>query len=102
MGLARERVRLQELELEISHQLAFAVRDLEADLVLTQTNFNRREAAKRNVDAVSAAYESGTIGIDVLLQAQRLLAQGRERLLSVPGELQQSHFRLSTSERARS
>ena len=54
LSLARERVKLQEGELELSHQLAFAVRDLETNYVLSETDFNRRIAAQREVEAVAA------------------------------------------------
>ncbi len=57
LQLAKERAKLQEAELELSHQLAFAIRDMEAAQVLSQTNFNRRIAAQRQVEAVAAAYE---------------------------------------------
>ncbi len=75
LSLARERARLQEAELEVSHQLAYSIRDLEANYVLAQTNFNRRVAAQRQVEAVSAAYETETVTLDLLLDAQRRLAQ---------------------------
>jgi len=75
LNLARERARLQELELEVSHQLAYAIRDLEANYVLSRTNFNRRVAAQRQVEAVEAAYETETVTLDLLLDAQRRLAQ---------------------------
>jgi len=51
LTLARERARLQESELELSHQLAFALRDVESDLVIAQTAYSRRVAAKVEVDA---------------------------------------------------
>jgi outer membrane protein TolC len=73
--LARENVRLQEGELELSHQLAWAVRDLETNYSLTGTFFNQRIAAERQVQAVAAAYETDTVTLDVLLQAQRELAE---------------------------
>jgi outer membrane protein TolC len=75
LSLTKEHAKLQEAELELSHTLATALRTMEADQVLSKTNFNRRIAAQANVEAVAAAYETGTIQIDVLLQAQRLLAQ---------------------------
>ena len=52
LTLTRERAKLQEGELELSHQLAYAVRDLETNYVLSQTDFNRRIAAQRQVEAV--------------------------------------------------
>ena len=97
LALVRDRAKLQETELELSHQLAYAIRDLDANLVLTGTNFNRRVAAERNVEAVSAAYETGTVGIDVLLQAQRLLAQAESdyyrSLVNYSKSISQVHYR---------
>lgn len=72
--LARERAVLQDEELEISHQLADAVRNVDRYYGLAQTNFNRRVAAERNVDAVKAAYDTGTVTLDLVLDAQRRLA----------------------------
>lgn len=74
MLLARERARLQEMELELSHQLSHYIREMESQYVLTQTNWNRRAAAQRQVQAVAEAYDTGTVTIDVLLEAQRRLA----------------------------
>jgi outer membrane protein TolC len=75
LALARDRAKLRETELEVSHQVAYAVRDMEANLVMTETNFNRRLASQRNVEAVKIAYQNGQVLIDVLLNAQRGLAQ---------------------------
>jgi len=73
--LARERAILQEEELELSHQLAHAIRDLDGGYIVTRTNFNRRVAAQKQVDAVEAAYETETVTLDLLLDAQRRLAE---------------------------
>jgi outer membrane protein TolC len=75
LNLTKENAVLHEAELELSHVLATAWRTLEDDYRLSDTNFQRRLAAQANVEAVAAAYDTGTIQIDVLLQAQRLLAQ---------------------------
>ena len=97
LALCRERAKLRETEMELSHQVAYAIRDLEANLVLTQTNFNRRVAAQRNVEAVNAAFETGTVQIDVLLQAQRLLATAESEyyrsLVNYVKAISQVHFR---------
>jgi outer membrane protein TolC len=97
LNLARERTVLKEQELEISHQLAHAVRHLEKGLVLTRTNFNRRIAAKRQVEAVAAAYETDTVTLDLLLDAQRRLAEAEIQFFrSVVGynlAITEVHFR---------
>jgi len=95
--VARERAKLQEGELELSHQLAYAIRDLETNHVLSQTNFNRRIAAQRQVEAVAAAYETDTITLDVLLKAQQALAQAESdffrSVVDYNKSISQVHFR---------
>lgn len=71
LQLARERARLQDAELEVSHQLGDAIRSLEGNYELAQTNFNRRVAAEKQVEAVKAAYDVDTVTLDLLLDAQR-------------------------------
>lgn len=69
--LARDKAVLREQELELSHQLADAIRNLDANYITAQTNFNRRVAAAKQVDAIEAKYKAGTATLDLLLQAQR-------------------------------
>jgi hypothetical protein len=69
--LARERAVMQDLEVEISHQLADAVRDIDLNYGVAQTNFNRRSAADDEVNAVTALYDAGRITLDQVLDAQR-------------------------------
>ncbi|MEO1496553.1 MAG: TolC family protein [Planctomycetota bacterium] len=71
LSLARDRALLQDLELEVSHQLGSAIRDLDLNYGTTETNFNRRAAAAREVEAVQAQYEANRVTLDLLLDAQR-------------------------------
>lgn len=71
LALARDRALLQDLELEVSHQLGSAVRDLDLNYGTTETNFNRRAAAEREVEAVQAQYDANRVTLDLLLDAQR-------------------------------
>ncbi|MCC7087275.1 MAG: TolC family protein [Pirellulales bacterium] len=71
LQLARERAVLQEQELELSHQLTDDFRSVDTNYNLTETNLNRRVAAERQVQAVQAAYDAGTVTLDLLLEAQR-------------------------------
>src|SRR5690606_37948915 len=64
-----------DLELEVSHQLGDAVRDLESNFTVTQTFFNGRVAAQREVAAVEQAYTVGTVTLDLVLDAQRRRAE---------------------------
>jgi outer membrane protein TolC len=73
--LARERAILLDLENEIVMQLGDAIRDLDLNYGLTQTNFNRRVAAEQEVFAVNAAYLVGNVTLDLLLDAQRRRAE---------------------------
>jgi outer membrane protein TolC len=72
--LARERAMLEDQELEVSHQISDAIRDLEGLHKTTETAYNRRVAAKQQVEAVEAQYEVGRATLDLVLDAQRRLA----------------------------
>ena len=69
--LTREKNILQDQELELSHQITDAVRVLDLQYHLMQTNFNRRMASEQEVEAVNVAYQAGTVTLDLLLQAQQ-------------------------------
>jgi outer membrane protein TolC len=71
LQIARERALLLDLELEISHQLAEAISDVELNYATTQTNLSRRVAAEDEVRAVDERFKAGTIAVDLLLDAQR-------------------------------
>jgi len=78
LQLAREKARLEDMELNISHVLSLALRDLDGSYQLAQTHFNRWTAAKKEVDTLQVLYESGASGqnaarspLDLLLDAQR-------------------------------
>jgi outer membrane protein TolC len=97
LQLARERARLQDAELEVVHQLADAQRSLSGNHQLTQDNFNRRVAAERQVEAVGAAYENGTVTLDLLLDAQRRQADAEvayyRSLVDYNRSIGQLHYR---------
>lgn len=69
--LARERALLEDLQLEVSHQLADAQRDVDWYYATSQTHFNRLVASEKEVRAVDAAYEANAVTLDLLLDAQR-------------------------------
>jgi len=75
LEVARERTVLQEQELELSHQVAWVMRELDKDHTVSQTQFNRLAAAETEVKAVTAAYEGGTATLDLVLDAQQRRAQ---------------------------
>ena len=86
--LARDRAILQDLELEVSHQLGDAIRDLDLNYGLTQTNFNRRVAAEAEVVAVNASYECRPRHARSVARRPAAPGGSRECLLSVAGRLQ--------------
>ncbi len=97
LQLARERARLQDEELEASHALVEAVRNVDTNFALAQTNFNRRVAAERQVEAVQAAYDAGTVTLDQLLDAQRRRAEAESgyyrALVDYSRSISQLHYR---------
>ena len=54
LALMRDRAKLREIELEVSHQVAFAVSDMEAQRTMAETNFNHLLAADRYRKAIDA------------------------------------------------
>ncbi len=100
LNLAKERAKLQDEELEVSHQLADAIRQLELNYALTESNFNRTLAADRQVDAVQAAYEAETVTLDQLLEAQRRRADAQTSYFRTLMDYQRAiimvHFRKGT------
>lgn len=97
LQLARERALFKEQELEVTHQLGDAIRNLVNNYNLTQTNFNRRVAAEKEVEAVLAAYQANTVTLDTLLDAQRRRADAEiayyRSLIDYNRGIMQVHYR---------
>jgi len=97
LQLAKARAQLQDEELEASHALVDAVRNVDTNFALAQTNFNRRVAAERQVEAVQAAYDANTVTLDQLLDAQRRRAEAESAyyrsLVDYNRSISQLHFR---------
>ncbi len=74
LQLARERALLKEQEFRITHDLSESVRSLQRAHQLMQTNLNRRVATYYEVEALKARFDEGFEQVDVLLQAERRLA----------------------------
>lgn len=77
--LARERTILQEQERQVLHEVAAAVADMERAYVVSQTSFNRLDAARVQLKAVRAEYEAEKAPLDLYLDAQRRLADAESR-----------------------
>ena len=97
LQLAKARAQLQDEELEVSHALVDAVRNVDTNFALAQTNFNRRVAAERQVEAVQAAYDANTVTLDQLLDAQRRRAEAESAyyrsLVDYNRSISQLHYR---------
>ncbi|MCA9170582.1 MAG: TolC family protein [Planctomycetales bacterium] len=73
--LVRERARLEELELEVSHALSDAKQNLDSYYVITNTTFLQRKSALDQVRILENKYKvAQTITLDVLLDSQRRAA----------------------------
>lgn len=81
LNLARERALLQDMELELSHQLQQAMRDLDRHHAQAQTNHNKRVAADTELNAWAAREQAGMkirdAAIDRKLDAQRRVATAK-------------------------
>lgn len=75
LNLVHLRKIYQEMELELQHQLAGAFDDLVTNYAVALKNYQRTNAARAEVTALNAAYNHGSTTLDVLLLAQRRLAE---------------------------
>jgi outer membrane protein TolC len=73
--LARERALLAEQERAVVYDLSNAIADLERARQVVETNLNRRLAARQQLQSVQAAFDADNATLDVLLEAQRRLAE---------------------------
>jgi hypothetical protein len=78
LRLAREKAILEDSELDVCHGLSHALRNLETNFQLSQTNSNRWNASNREVQARETLYKAGRVALDDVLEAQRrrAVAQG--------------------------
>ena len=84
LQLARERAILEEQKREVVHDLSNKFADVERAYLVSQTNYNRRLAARQQLQALEAVYEDAdenekTRLLDLLLDAQRRLADAESQ-----------------------
>lgn len=77
LRLARDKAVLDDMELDVNVGLAKAVRNLDANYQLAQTNANRWVAAQTEVGVVEEQYKAGKVTLDIVLEAQRRRAQAQ-------------------------
>ncbi len=71
LNLQRERSLLAETELQVSHNLTNAARQVKVTHQLLETNYNRHFADLRQAEVLERRYRDGSDNINFLLQAQR-------------------------------
>ena len=74
LQVARQRALLREGERQVLHGVAGAIADLDRARLVSETAANRQAAAQQQLAAVTAAYEADKAPLDLLLEAQRTLA----------------------------
>jgi outer membrane protein TolC len=73
-NLVREQSILEEQELRISHDLSNAARQVSRAYLLVQSNYNRQDSDRDQVEALQIRFENGLDNINFLVQAQQQLA----------------------------
>ncbi|MCH2113640.1 MAG: TolC family protein [Pirellulales bacterium] len=79
MQLTRARAILREQEHHVLHEVADAVAEMDRAYQVSQTSFNRLDAARQQLAAVEAAFEADKAPLDLLLDGQRRLADADSR-----------------------
>jgi outer membrane protein TolC len=77
--LMRSRAILKEQEHLVLHDAANAVAEFDRAVVVSQTTARRLDAAREQSAAVQAAYEADKAPLDLMLEAQRRLADAESR-----------------------
>jgi hypothetical protein len=77
LALAQSKERLKDMELNTSHLLATAVRNMDSNYWLAQSHFNRMVASRKEVEATFAQVEVEYKTLDIVLDAQRRRAQAQ-------------------------
>jgi outer membrane protein TolC len=73
--LAREQAILRDQQLEVVHEAADAVAEMDRAYTVLQSSYNRLAASEDQLRSVEAAYDAGNAPVDLLLEAQRRRAE---------------------------
>lgn len=99
LKIARERARLEDMELNTSHLLTTAIQNLDYHYQNAQTHFNRWLAAEKEVEGLMAKARVGTQtpGNDLILDSQRRRASAQadfyRSIVEYNKAIAQVHFR---------
>lgn len=75
--LARERARIEDMELDVQREMAMVFRALETNYELAKDHLNRWISSEAEVSARTEQLEVGTESLDLLFDVQRRSAQAR-------------------------
>lgn len=75
LELVRAKAVLRDQERQVAHELSASVSEADRAYAVLETQINRSIAAKQQLDALQAAYESDKVEFYVVLDAQRRLAE---------------------------
>ncbi len=100
LQIARAKAVLEDQELNTSHLLSSAVRNLDFQYEQAQSHFNRWQASQEEVEALEALHVGGKDTLDIVLEAQRRRAQGQidfhRALCDYNKAIAEVHFRKSS------
>ncbi len=77
LQIARAKAVLEDMELNTSHLLSGAIRNLDFQYEQAQSHFNRWQASQTEVEALEALHVGGKDTLDIVLEAQRRRSQGQ-------------------------
>lgn len=77
--LCRSRALLREQEHLVLHEVSSAVADMQRAYAVSQTTFNRLDAARIQLEAIKAEFDADRAPLDLFLDAQRRLAEAESR-----------------------
>jgi len=97
LQIARAKAVLEDMELNTSHLLSSAIRNLDFQYEQAQSHFNRWQASQSEVEALEALHVGGKDTLDIVLEAQRRRSQGQidyhRALCDYNKALAEIHFR---------
>ncbi|QDU54368.1 TolC family protein [Aeoliella mucimassa] len=79
MELARSRAILRDQQEEVVHATAASIAEMDRALIVSQTSYNRLQASREQLAAIEAAFEADKASLDLLLDAQRRVAEAETR-----------------------
>ena len=79
LQLARARSILRDQQQEVIHATAESVAEVDRAYAVSQTSYNRLDAAQTQLKAVQAAYDTRKAPLNVLLEAQRRVVEAQSR-----------------------